>query len=199
MSVVAITVLQEYLRIDLTDTSQNSLLGQLQVDAVGMIEGFLGRQLEQTTTHEQFDIDDEQDTIWLKNFPIQSIAALTNDGSLVANADYKVYSDEGMIKLADRISLLTRRGELTPFFDEGKKSVEITYVGGFTTVPADIQSVIKRTVARMFNTGDKQGFKSEDIGEYEYTLADGGKDHGFSQNDLAVLQKYKPVLFLEGY
>ena len=201
MSLVALTVLQEYLTavgISTVNVS-NSALSNIEYVVAGRIQNYLGRTLSQAVHTQRFDIEDGDETILLSNFPLQTIVALTNDGSLVATADYLTYSDEGIIKLADKIATVSKRGELSPFFSEGKQTVVITFHAGYTTVPVDIQGVVFNMVGRMLGGSGVSSLSGERIGDYSYTRRPdmSGSSGGFTPDDLEVLNRYKPRLVFD--
>lgn len=196
MALVAETVLREYLNaVGITTTTISaSALSLIESQAAGQVEGYLQRNLAIGTYTQRFDIEEGTDTLFLQNFPLQNIVALTNDGLLVASGDYYSYSDEGMIKLADRLALLDRRGTLTPFFAEGKRMAVVTYSAGYTTIPPDIQNVVINLVARKLSGSGTSALTGEKIGDYSYTMNPtlAGASGGFTADELIILNRYKP-------
>ncbi len=201
MSLVAITTLRDTLNaVGITTTSvSDESMTMIEAQSASLVESYLDRTLAITTHTEYYDIYDYQDTIFLNNFPIQNIAALTNDSVLVASADYLSYSDDGVIKLTDRVSLLTARSDRTPYFSEGKRMVWITYQAGFTVIPYDIQGVITNLVARRLEQSGMSSMMSERIGDYSYSRMTNmpGSSGGFTMDELMILNKYKPVIMME--
>jgi len=195
MSIVGLTVLKEYLSaVGITTTGiSDSALSQLEDQAASQVEGFTGRIFSQANYDEFFDVEDAEDTLFLRNFPIQSVAALTNDGTLVSAGEMEIYPNEGMIKLADTL-IRDRRGNPSPFFVEGKRTVVVTYNAGYTTIPAEIGSVVKNLVARTLGGAGSSGLSGESIGNYRYTrnTQGDGTTGGFTSDELKILNRYRP-------
>lgn len=195
---VGLTVVQDFLGIAQSDTTYNPVLNFISEAVSTQIESWCHRAFAAATVIEYFDIEDQQSSILLSRFPIITVVALTNDGTAVASGDYKVYGSQGIIKLADRITLVSRRYDRERWLAWGKQTTECMYRGGYTTIPYDIQLVTLGATTRWFNTRDKQGLASEAVGGYRYQMTD-PKDlmSGFTVQELSILQKYQRVLLYE--
>ena len=66
-------------------------------------------------------------------------------------------------------------------WNEGSLNVIITYTAGYATTPYDVQQACLQMVATTYNQSKRDlGLKSETLGDYEYTIANGST----SQNPL---------------
>jgi hypothetical protein len=83
-------------------------------------------------------------------------------------------------------------------FPAGYRTVEVRYTSGYATIPDAVQQAVCAVVSAMYHTATADPtLKSETIGDYSYTNADGG---GFSliipDDAKALLMKYKRVRML---
>lgn len=167
--------------IEISSGVADTLLQTLIDDASGRINDYCGRDFESRTYNEEIDIEGcTEDSILLDNVPISSVVALTDNGSLVDTDDYHVY-EHGRVSLENS------------YFTEGYKKVEISYVAGFTPVPASIQNAAKKLVAEDYKGRKLRGFQSESIGDYKYRVPSMEKTQGFPADVLAILNRYKLI------
>jgi len=201
MALVLLTTLRESLNaVGLTTISiSDSAMSNFEFMASSRVESEIDRKLAVATDTDYFDIAEYQDTLWLSRFPVVSILGLTESTTLIGTGDYLVYSDSGMIKLADRI--VEARGAATPFFAMGKRTVACTYSAGYTTIPGDIQQIVTNMVGRTIGGSGVSALSGESIGDYTYSrsMADQGSTGGFTTDDLAILERYRPKLFMENW
>ena len=202
MALVGLTVLREGLNaVGITTISiTDSALSALESRVGGDVEGYVMRTLGIAWHTEYFDIEEYEKSVNLTDYPIQAIAGLTNGTSLVAVADYHSDSPSGIITLVDSLALTGRLGNLAPYFDEGTRTVWITYQAGYTTIPAEIQSVVIGRVGRLLGGSGTSGLSSESIGSGDYSynrlMSASGADGGFTTDDLAILHRFRtPLMF----
>ncbi len=119
MAIITATDLKSYLEI--IGTGQDTLLGNIATRANSLIQAFLNRNIEAADYTEKHDGGDN--FIIVKNPPINSISSLTDNGTAVSTSDYVYYSDSGIVKLKNK------------YFTNLLQGVEISYNGGFSTVP----------------------------------------------------------------
>lgn len=66
-------------------------------------------------------------------------------------------------------------GEIVPHHRSHRGNIKIAYVGGYDTVPADIEAAANQLVAWMRTTAERgMAVASENLGAYSYTLASQG-------------------------
>ena len=108
---------------------------------------------------DRIDVPDSyEDRVALNHYPVVQVAAVTDDGSLVAATDYYTRTDVGEIVLSGSAS----------FWTTGKQMVVVTYQAGFATVPGALSLVGDAMGAWVFNQLPKAGFASEKVGDYQY-------------------------------
>ncbi|GAH29574.1 unnamed protein product, partial [marine sediment metagenome] len=112
--------------------------------------------------------------------PIASVVTLTDNGSLVDSDDYHVYR-QGRISLE------------SGYFTEGFKKVAVSYVAGFTPVPADIKLAVNKLISIDYKTGKRRGFVAEKIGDYSYRMPDMSRSAGFPPEVEQTLRQYKII------
>jgi len=169
--------------LDLLDTTSfDNLLTDLIESVEAQIKRFCNREFLKSTFSEKFDIlYPNEDTLLLKEFPVHSVIALTDSGILIDPARYKIYPNDGILRLDN--------GN----FSRGRQVVEITYVAGYTPgqIPADLQLACYKTVAFEFDNRRTSGLISEKIGDYSYKKADVKLNFGFPPEVLEILQNFR--------
>jgi hypothetical protein len=162
-----------------TTTSMNSYLGiasstteetecELLNNAAGTLAATLTQRgldgngvsrLLSTSRTEYFD-GDGGNTLHVKAYPITAVTTLYVDpdrdygsSTLVYSDDYTYYGPEGTIK-TDGAPL-----------SGGWKSIKLTYTGGYSTIPADLQQAVKELVLFWYkrNTDKRVGVASVSV------------------------------------
>jgi len=183
MSLVTLEEARGYL--SLAAGVADTLLTTLIANYSGVVNTFCGRDFELANYSEDLDVEGEtEQSVKLSNLPIVSVAALTDNGSLVDTDEYHVYK-QGRISLEN------------DYFTEGFKKVSVSYVAGFTPVPAEIKLATCKLIAIDYYTpGKKKGFVSEKIGDYSYRRPS-GRDlqatQGFPFDIYQTLMQYKII------
>lgn len=130
------------------------------------VKKFCRKDFYSTAYTEYLDIAVGQEQLYLKQYPIVSVASIYNDpdwtyaaSSLVTATDYAIIADEGIIQLK------------SAFLLSGRRSVKITYTSGFgsalANIPADVKEATARWImicAKMWSA-DQLGVKSLSQGE----------------------------------
>lgn len=183
MSLVTLEEVREYLT--LAAGVADTLLTTLIANYSGVVNTFCGRDFELRNYNEDLDVDGvTEDSIKLSNLPIVSVAALTDNGSLVDSDDYHWYR-QGRISLD------------SDYFTEGFKEVSVSYVAGFTPVPSNIKLAVNKLIAIDYYTpGKKKGFVSERIGDYSYRRPSGRdlqETRGFPTDIYYTLMEYRRI------
>ena len=148
--------------------------------------GLLGQTaITQATYSETYDVDGpSEQAIQLRNWPCTSVAAVTDNGSLVAATDYYVDPETR--------SFVRLKGSAA-FFTEGRQQVQITYTAGQTTIPGDLTIAASLIVAAKVNSGGHVGLQGESDGGYSYTAADAGVAY-VPPAALAIIQRRRALL-----
>lgn len=140
-------------------THYDARIDNLLVPAERALLSFLGQPgLTRSTYAETHDVGAGQDYIATRAWPIVSVAALTNDGALVAAADYAVDGRYGYVRLKGAVST----------FAEGKQKVAVTYTAGYAPVDDRFVEAAAVVAAAMFNRGRVAGVSSFGAGSTRY-------------------------------
>jgi hypothetical protein len=149
----------------------------------------------------------------VKCWPVTSVTTLkyrTMDGSLVtvAASDYRLEASLGRITRTgaasgrfafdDGYTPLEGVAEFAtyPQFAEGLGNYEVVYVGGFSTVPDALKLAVWKQMDHLYGTRRKSGnAKSESIGDYSITYADGdgGGVGGLTESVRSILVPFRRV------
>lgn len=118
------------------DTLFQSLINRKQK----VIENYIGYHLEAEDYTESYDGEDE-DTLYLNELPINSIASITSSDNLLDSELYEFYSKEGFVRLVS--------GNIFP---KGVQNIEVVYNAGYTskTMPEDIKDACIQLVCAEF-------------------------------------------------
>lgn len=138
---------------------------------------------------EIFDIETTQERcIQLKEWPVWSVAGLS-DVSLPVTSDlYKLYPAVGQICLEES------------YFTKGLQTVEVTYLAGYTPIsdiPKSIRGACQREVSSRFRSREDEDLNYEKIGDYAYRKdthqekASGRRTYGFSAATRRVLDHFR--------
>ena len=160
--------------------------------------GILGRYLKAADyTNELYQGSDEQDLL-LDNYPINSITSveyryyypgtfyiLEPEEYFIHRKKYSLIREYGWGNFGFSSGYLTRAD--LPFYN-----IRITYNAGYTTVPPDIQSVVKDVLTDLVQidrTGG-QGLKRYSIGDITMEWKD-----SFDSRQMSLIKKYKRIKF----
>jgi len=153
--------------LGITDADDDTLLGEILEGVSSAIETDLGRPIALGTYSEIFDIDnDYTDEINLKNYPVNSVVALTDNGVLLTHNTHYYWTTYGYIMRLPKSSMLNESG----YFTVGARKVEVTYVAGYAEIPSDIQLITKKIVGQVYENREGGSFQHEKIGDYSYSL-----------------------------
>lgn len=130
----------------------------------GLLLGLMGlAAFTSQTWTETLDVDDvDYDSLPLKYVPVTSVAAVTNNGTLLDTTAYYA-TPEGFLNRKDG-----------GYWCYGRQKVQVTYTAG-QAVPEDLLSAGTALAAMIFNTSSHAGMESERIGDYSYKLGDPSK------------------------
>ena len=165
-----LTTLKTYLDIDGDDTTYDNVLNDIIPQIGEMIESFCGRVFAYKYNSEKVDIKNAfNDTFRVKQFPIQSVVALTDNDTLKASTEYFVYEDTGVIK-SKNIQTLKSTSYRGYYWTEGRQMVDIDYYSGYLEIPQGIQLAAKELAATIFYGRKYSGFKSGKIGGFSFSV-----------------------------
>jgi len=138
------------------------------------IQQWLHRDIISDTYTEYHDIKYKQVAIFLKQYPVTSIAGATSHGTaVVEGTDYNSYYDKGMLrkKPTDNIDVINY---IKDYWYEGDKEFEITYTAGYasTAIPDAIKLATMKLVRRDFYDSGVDDIRTRKAGEDYYTRYD---------------------------
>lgn len=149
--------------IPVTNTNDDALLTALVTQVSTFIQSWLNRTIAQQPYSETRN-GQQMQQMMLKNYPIASISSLTVDGIAIPARPALgpgMSTGVGGYTFDDQAIYLSG----CYWFTRGFQNVQIAYVGGYATTPADIQQAANITVADWYrNTrGARIGINSEGI------------------------------------
>lgn len=157
--------LKTMLRIPSADTSRDAEL-TLYVDYANamLYDAFGGITDSAVTTYtDVISIDDsQQNSLWLRRYPLVSVTSLTQNGNVLASTNYS-YTDLGCIRMMDGLT----------YFPFGTATVSVTYTAGFapgTPALGELKIACLTLAAYAVNVASRAGISSEKIGQYSYDI-----------------------------
>lgn len=174
----------------ISGTEYDAQLAVIVPAAQALVERYCNRVFDTGTFTELHD-GDGTDTIILKNAPlasIRSIKLVDSVGTVLstyAAADYVSTLSTGIVKLYD-----SRFGRLVydsfgilqnttwgnqPYWPRGFQNIQVIYVGGYSSMPADLQLAMYQYVDAVLSSATSAvgtgTYQSEKLGNYSYALA----------------------------
>lgn len=165
----------------ITTTTKDDEHTLLVAAASEWIEGQLERTFAETEYTELFSpgksdeyrVDGCRRILRVRNYPIISVTSLKDDtlrafasASLIDSDDYFINQNGFLVELFE--------DGLTPSFHFGRRSVQLIYKAGFTTIPQRIET-LANVVTFMFHEildeQSKQGLRSESLGDVTQTFS----------------------------
>ncbi len=160
---ITLLELDEFLQITIGDEDLSHTLINTASD---FIDRFANRHfIKATYTNEEYDGDGATD-IYLKNYPIVTVAKVELYDSYLASSiytytvktEYLLYLDGGYIYM---------RGRTSP----GHKNYRVTYDAGYLVadIPYDLKNACAQLAGLVYYNKGKSGIKSESMGKYSVT------------------------------
>jgi hypothetical protein len=160
-------------------SSMDGLIDQLITAESAAIERFLQR----TLTQPQNSVAETYDgnggfRLPLNSYPIASVDSVVVDGT-TWDASWYTHDLRGLVALEGRR------------WTRGRRNVVVTYKGGYTTIPSDIQQACVELVCLRLEERKRQGISSQSIA---------GESVSYSSDPMpaSVVQKLKPYLSYAG-
>jgi len=176
-------------RLRVTHSNDDDYIDSLIQAHTAVIQNWVGRTIVSTTFSETHDVGFRQVAVFLKEYPIISIAGCTSHSTaMVEDTDYYADYNTGVLKKApvDAISVLDYQKD---YWYEGLSEFSITYTAGYATIPIAIQEATIKLVQREY----------WDIGAGDVKIRRQGTDHierfpmkdGVPENVFALLHPYR--------
>lgn len=125
----------------------------------------------------------------LRQYPINSITTITLDGTTLFPSGSSTLADLGFYISNDITGAV--------FYDniwtvDLPNNITITYNGGYSQIPFDLEYAALFLSARMWERKGKEILKSERLGDYSYTVQDINEDNPFGDGTIKqTLDRYR--------
>lgn len=161
---ISLSDLKAYLKVNV-DT-YDDILTALESRAVAIVEHQLRWYFGEPREVKEVLDGTGRPRMFLNQTPVDGVISLLesrsgvgDDWGVVSTDDYEV-EGRGLHALSAYV------------FYKGRRNFRATYQEGFATAPEDIQQVVLDLVAAIWNRRSHEGFSSESIGDYSYTVED---------------------------
>lgn len=185
---------KNYLRIPLTDTSDDDFLTDLMQSSQDTAENYCNRHFEINTYTEQKKI---MHKIFPNEYPIISVQSITRISPNVYNsvnipfdvANYKLFPN--YLELLDW-QYVTMSNRLQ-YVEQEESVIEISYTAGYSVIPTDLTLACIKLVALEYKESreDRIGIESQSEGAVKYTYFK--KETELPLSISAVFDRYKKV------
>ena len=178
--------------LGITGSGEDTFIGNLQDQIDAAIDAYCDRPDGfASATHTSYLDGGAVSTLLLRNTTITSITSVHDDlnrafdsGSLIAADDYNFIADTGELNLITS-NFNNRQGT----FQNGTGNVKVIYVGGYSTIPEDIQLAAIVLISKYFNLRRSAGISQMSAGGLSLSF-----DHGFPPEAKTLLKKYREIL-----
>jgi hypothetical protein len=160
-------ITEEELESFLETSLDSTLAATLINSATAFLERECNRTFAAATHTNEYLSGDGTPFLYLKNFPITSIASLTlydrysaaDVFTLVEDRDFYLEPDNGRIVAACGV------------FDKGTRNYRCTYAGGYAAIPDDLKVLCMQLISFWINKKDKQGMDDVTISKFSATYS----------------------------
>jgi uncharacterized phiE125 gp8 family phage protein len=174
-ALTTLEAVKSYLKIDVSQTVDDTRLEDLINACSSAIENYCGRKFkEQTISDEDYNGTGTK-YILLKQFPVKNISSVSIDGTVLAADQYKIKKSDG---------LLIRNNSVWPV---GDINISVTYTAGFSEIPPDLELACRHFVMSFFKA---------DVAAFSTTFSDGlvFRADAMPAQVKMILQPYKKVI-----
>jgi uncharacterized phiE125 gp8 family phage protein len=174
-ALTTLEAVKAYLKIDASDTTDDTLLEDLINAASNAIENYCKRRFkEQIYTDEEYDGNGIK-YLQLKQYPVISVDSVTVDDTVLTTDEYKVRKSNGT---------LIRVGSVWP---KGDINVLVTYTAGYSQIPYDLELACKHLVMSYFKA---------DVASFSTTFQEGFvfRPEALPAQVKALVAPYKKVM-----
>lgn len=169
---------KEYLQI--TVTTHDTVLDSIVASVNAFVETYLNRALEEDERVEYFD--GYEKSLILTTYPVSTAKVEVNRGTNSSENWQEVSADDySLDKEVGAIMLSYSQGA-------GSRKIRVTYTGGYTEVPFDLELVATQLSARAFDQRKGQGRTKETFSSSSIDWS-----NTITEEQKGVLNKYKNI------
>lgn len=164
-------------------------------DASAIIQNELGITFAMTEYTELLD-GKNYPRIWVTNKPVLMVISVKVNGDVLDDPDGVEWTLD-----PQRGELLRGAGQHDPRFaswwPSGRRNIEVVYMAGYDPIPEDVKRatvITMQSYAAQMTMSGGGIYKSEEIGDYKYTLSDMPVFDNIPATAMAILGNYQPDL-----
>jgi hypothetical protein len=184
MAILTLEAAKTWLGIKLTDTTQDSLVGDLIATAEGLIASYCGCAFQPTAVVDEIQDGRRSDSIVPEHYPVISVEALRLAGETLDPSEYLVMEEEIALKR-----------QVTPM---GRGTVAIDYTHGYASVPAQVVTAAKITVEAYYRQKSRGSVGITSRGKEGETISykdAWSSEWGLPKEVLGLLAQYRTLEF----
>lgn len=168
--------------VNVTNSTDDSLLTRLITSVSNFMQSWLNRQLTSTAYADAYDGADT-DTVMIPNYPVTAVASVVVDNiPIPASTDPTTPGwtfDQYSVRLIGGYR-----------FSRGRSNVVINYTAGYSTMPVEIEQACIELVSLRYAERLRPGVTSRSIGGENISYSSAGISDSVSE----LLQQYKKVV-----
>lgn len=164
-ALTTLEAVKEYLKIDSSQTVDDSRLESLINACSSAIENFCRRSFKsQTYTNEEYDGNNHR-YISLYNYPVLSVSSVTINNTVIPNDEFVVKKKTGVLarKTNNTLSGISYN-RYNPIWPKGDVNILVTYTAGYDPIPPDLEHACILYV---------MSFYKSDVANFSTTFTDG--------------------------
>jgi len=165
-SLVSLNNVKASINIPFNTSTYDTAIVLMINDATAFIEKYCQRRFKSAAYTTETHSGDDKKGLWVFNPPIISVSAITIDNTAQAQAtdydDNDGYWIEPVLNGSKMYGMIYRQDG----WDKGEQNIEVTYVGGYATIPYDVRRAAILVIREWYDQfKNKEGYNP---GKYMY-------------------------------
>lgn len=182
-ALISLADVKDYIGIEVKSSADDAVIVDLIDRMTARFESHCDRNFNARSYTEQYDGEGTK-YLFPKNYPIISVSSIFDDSDWSFAASTEITSTT--YRIQDEICIVRKTGNI---FTTGTQNLQVTYSGGYTSIPADIKQAAVEEVSRTFDHRRDVDVTIKSTDENSISFAP--KD--LLPSTLRVLNRYKNV------
>ena len=180
MAYASLAKIKEHLNV--SGTADDAFLTSLQGETDAAIDAYCGRADGfSSASHTEYIDGGGESVVMLSHAPVTAVASVYDDldgdwesGDLLVATDYRAVESTG--------ELVHKTGT----FLDGTGNLKVTYTGGYSSIPSDIELASIRLIGKFYNLRRSGGIRQMSAGAMNLTF-----EFGMPEDVRTILDKYR--------
>jgi len=172
--------------------TEDTLLQALLNAAASMVDGYCNTAFVATTVTLELHDGDGGRFLQLRHRPVISVTTVELDGSTLDDDSYEIDTAQGWLVIpeydAETANPRIWRGGSGSAWPLGTRNIGVTYIYGYSAVPAAVSAATCMIAAALYQSGQRRGISAKSLGPLSYTFRE---DAHFPHEASALLDRYR--------